>query len=132
MKLGIASALTEQAIVEAVKNKMVDLLLQVYPELWLDEMQRYEVLGEFMEYIAGNELMLKSPAVFVAYLDVLTSLATGENGAQVWIPWVRCRVSRHLLLQELSIGTTYAYLVHLVSFCNAAGHVHAAEDWKHV
>lgn len=44
---------------------------------------RYDVLGEFMEYIARTAEMESVPAVLVAYLGVLTSLASGPRGAQV-------------------------------------------------
>ena len=44
---------------------------------------RYDVLGEFMEYLARNPVMKQAPAVLVAYLGVLTSLASGPAGAQV-------------------------------------------------
>ncbi len=44
---------------------------------------RYDVLGEFMEYIARNPVLGDVPAVLVAYLGILSSLATGPKGAQV-------------------------------------------------
>lgn len=43
----------------------------------------YDVLGEFMEYLARNPVMKQAPSVLVAYLGVLTSLASGPAGAQV-------------------------------------------------
>ena len=43
----------------------------------------YDVLGEFMEYLARNPVMKQAPSVLVAYLGVLTSLASGSAGAQV-------------------------------------------------
>lgn len=46
-------------------------------------MCRYDVLGEFMEYIARNPVVGEAPAVLVAYLGILTSLASGPKGAQV-------------------------------------------------
>ena len=46
-------------------------------------LHRYDVLGEFMEYIARSPVVEEVPAVMVAYLGVLTSLATSTQGAQV-------------------------------------------------
>lgn len=44
---------------------------------------RYDVLGEFMEYLARAPVVRQVPAALVAYLGVLTSLASGPVGAQV-------------------------------------------------
>ena len=45
--------------------------------------RRYPILGEFMGYVAGGEAVNAAPAVFCAYMGVLTALATTEAGAQV-------------------------------------------------
>ncbi len=59
------------------------MLLTVIRCEQLSGVRRYDVLGEFMEYIARNPVIGEAPAVLVAYLGVLTSLASGPKGAQV-------------------------------------------------
>ena len=44
---------------------------------------RYPILGEFMGYVAGGEVVNAAPPVFCAYMGVLAALATTEAGAQV-------------------------------------------------
>ena len=65
---------------------LLEALAAVYgvaPDLWLDEGLRFEVMGEFMEYVARHNVLAEVPPVFVAYVGVLTSLAAGQRGAQV-------------------------------------------------
>lgn len=80
---------TAQAAAPASKPdnlaSLLSLLAAVYtvhPDLFLDDNLRYEVFGEFMESVAGSPALLASPSVFVAYLEVLTALASGEKGAR--------------------------------------------------
>lgn len=40
-------------------------------------------MGQFMEYVARSSTVAEVPAARVAYLGVLTSLASGPQGAQV-------------------------------------------------
>lgn len=44
---------------------------------------RYPILGEFMGYIAGGEVVNQAPPVFCAYMEVLAALAADAAGAQV-------------------------------------------------
>lgn len=44
---------------------------------------RCDVVGQFMEYVARSSVIAEAPAARVAYLGVLTSLASGPQGAQV-------------------------------------------------
>ena len=44
---------------------------------------RCDVVGQFMEYVARSSTIAEVPAARVAYLGVLTSLASGPQGAQV-------------------------------------------------
>ena len=44
---------------------------------------RCDVVGQFMEYVARSSVIAEVPAARVAYLGVLTSLASGPQGAQV-------------------------------------------------
>ncbi len=46
---------------------------------------RYPILGEFMGYVAGGEVVNAAPPVFCAYMGVLAALATTEAGAQVGV-----------------------------------------------
>ena len=41
------------------------------------------MVGQFMEYVARSSVIAEVPAARVAYLGVLTSLASGPQGAQV-------------------------------------------------
>lgn len=57
---------------------------KLYPDLFLVESLRYDVMENFMTYIAGHEVVLKhqSPSVFLAMLSVLRALASGNEGAR--------------------------------------------------
>ena len=46
---------------------------------------RCDVVGQFMEYVARSPVIAEVPAARVAYLGVLTSLASGPQGAQVLV-----------------------------------------------
>lgn len=82
---------------------------------------RYDVLGEFMEYIARNPVLGDVPAVFVAYLGILSSLASGPKGAQVIC-------SRNCLLAMLvTFRRRLAWQRVLNTSAVHAGHVPAAE-----
>ena len=48
--------------------------------------RRCDVVGQFMEYVARSSTIAEVPAARVAYLGVLTSLASGPQGAQVTTP----------------------------------------------
>ncbi|KAK9838304.1 hypothetical protein WJX81_003260 [Elliptochloris bilobata] len=76
----VAAGATRDAL-----DSLLDALAAVYdvfPDLWLDERLRDNILGGFMEYVALSPVMRESSSVFVAYLGILTSLAQGEDGAQ--------------------------------------------------
>lgn len=61
--------------------KLLGGILRMNPQLFLDPALRYDTLGEFMGFVAEHEA-IHSPTVFVCYLDVLSVLATGEDGAR--------------------------------------------------
>eukprot|EP00884_Botryococcus_braunii_P018275 jgi/Botrbrau1/5130/Bobra.0172s0002.1 len=72
-------------------------VFRVYPAMFVNEDLRDPVLGVFMEYIARSTLLSEVPAVFVAYLEVLRSLAHGPKGAQS-------------MFEQLRPGNTYAII----------------------
>ncbi len=41
------------------------------------------MLGQFVEYIARSGLLAEAPPVFVAFVDMLTAVASGPKGARV-------------------------------------------------
>lgn len=52
-------------------------------------LRRYPILGEFMGYVAGGDVVNAAPPVFCAYMGVLAALATTEAGAQVRLPFAQ-------------------------------------------
>lgn len=87
----------------------------------LSSVRRYDVLGEFMEYIARNPVIGEAPAVLVAYLGVLTSLASGPKGAQVQLLSNQC-FPNILQLRRLLKMSVLCY----------AGHVPAVTGRQHI
>ncbi|CAK0757624.1 hypothetical protein CVIRNUC_002556 [Coccomyxa viridis] len=67
----------------------------VFPDLWVDPALRCDVVGQFMEYVARSSVIAEVPAARVPYLGVLTSLASGPQGAQI-------------MFQQLRPGNSYA------------------------
>ncbi|KAL4457392.1 hypothetical protein ABPG75_012257 [Micractinium tetrahymenae] len=64
---------------------LLGLLASVYgmhPGLFLQENLKYDEFGQFMEGVAGSTVLASSPSTFLAYLEVLTALASGEMGAR--------------------------------------------------
>ena len=83
--------------------RLLASLYRVHPMLWLDPRLRclpcspcqlgisctidngmtgrFEMLGAFMEYIGRVPIVEEAPAVMVAYLEVLSALAEGEQGS---------------------------------------------------
>lgn len=51
--------------------------------------RRYPILGEFMGYIAGGDVVNQAPPVFCAYMEVLAALAADASGAQVGLSSAR-------------------------------------------
>ena len=67
--------------------------------------RRYPILGEFMGYVAGGEVVNAAPPVFCAYMGVLAALATTEAGAQVESrPFVHPAVCAFLLLSPADLS----------------------------
>ena len=92
-------------------------------------MHRYDVLGEFMEYIARNPVVGEVPAVLVAYLGILTSLASGPKGAQVLPKEPLSGDCQRLHYQALGFRISWKCRVQWFWF---AGHVSAAEGGQHL
>ncbi len=60
-----------------------------------------------MEYIARNPVVGEVPAVLVAYLGILTSLASGPKGAQVLPKESLSRDCQRLLHQALGFRISW-------------------------
>ncbi|KAL4441042.1 hypothetical protein ABPG77_010473 [Micractinium sp. CCAP 211/92] len=64
---------------------LLGLLASIYgmhPGLFLQENLKYDQFGQLMEGVAGSAVLASSPSSFLAYLEVLTALASGEKGAR--------------------------------------------------
>ena len=53
-----------------------------YPWPWACHLRRYDKMEELMEWLARNELLRESHDMLVAYLDLLTALASTPEGAR--------------------------------------------------
>lgn len=62
--------------------RLLSSVFDASPDLFLDKEQRHEAFGQFMDYVAQHEVMQAAPSVFLAYVKVLTSLASGQQGAR--------------------------------------------------
>jgi len=57
---------------------------RAHPDLFLDESLRCALVPEFMQYVIAHEVLTerKSPSAFLALLSIMTSLASGAEGAR--------------------------------------------------
>ncbi len=64
---------------------------------------RYPILGEFMGYIAGGDVVNQAPPVFCAYMEVLAALAADASGAQVGLTSAREPCSVQILERPFAV-----------------------------
>ncbi|DBA92469.1 TPA: hypothetical protein ACH3X1_002702 [Trebouxia sp. C0004] len=57
-------------------------LYKLYPDLWLDENIKPDIVLPFMEYLRDQSAVEESATLLVAWLDLLTGMASGEEGAR--------------------------------------------------
>ncbi|KAL0044481.1 hypothetical protein WJX82_009054 [Trebouxia sp. C0006] len=57
-------------------------LYKLYPDLWLDENIKPDIVLPFMEYLRDQSAVEESATLLVAWLELLTGMASGEEGAR--------------------------------------------------